>query len=119
MTGEHGGVSDVLNDHRLAQAVSTHQDEIACLAKKIQCQRALDDIAFDLGGPGLVEVGHGFESLDATDSQTALQAAARAFRGFRQGEFFEDLISGAAGLSDSRDEVSNCAGRAHKPICLS
>src|SRR5271163_2292774 len=105
MTGQHCSVSDVLSDHRLAQTVAAHQDEIACLAKKIQGQRALDDVAFDLGGPGPIEVGHGLESLDAADPQTPLQAAARAFGGFRLGEFFEDLMSRAAGLSDTRDEV--------------
>ena len=35
MTGEHGGVSDVLSDHRLAQTVATHQDEIAGFAEKV------------------------------------------------------------------------------------
>src|SRR5271156_3380752 len=104
MTGQHCSVSDVLSDHRLAQTVAAYQDEIACFAKKIQGQRALDDIAFDLGGPGPIEVRHGLESLDATDPQPPLQATARAFGGFCLGEFFEDLMSGAAGLSDPRDE---------------
>ena|ERR1700731_2642840 len=35
-------------------------------------------------GPGPIEVGHGLESFDAADSQTPLQAAARAF-GERKG----------------------------------
>src|SRR5882762_6535424 len=105
MSGEHGGVTDVLGDHRLAQTVAAHQNEIACLAQNVERQRALDDIAFDLGGPGPIEVGDGLEALDATDPQTPLQTSARAFGGFRLGEFFENLMSGAAGLSDTRDEV--------------
>ncbi len=68
--------TDVLSDHRLAQTVASHQHEIAGLAKKIECQRALDDIAFDFGGPGPIEVGNGLEALDAADAQTPLQAAA-------------------------------------------
>ena len=110
MPGEHGGVSDVLSDHRLAQTVAAHQDEIAGFAQKIQRQRAFDDVAFDLGGPGPIEVGHGLESLDAADPQPPLQAAARAFGGFCLGEFFEDLMSGAAGLGDTRDEVIQLRG---------
>src|SRR5580692_12201875 len=105
MTGQHGGVSDVLSDHRLAQTVAAHQDEIACFTKKLQGQRALDDVAFDLGGPGPIEVGHGLESLDAADPQAPLQAAARAFGSFRLSEFFENLASRAARLGDARDEV--------------
>ena len=73
-------------------------------------KRALDDVAFDLGGPGPIEVGHGLESLDAADPQPAFQAAARAFGGFCLGDFFEDLISGAAGLGDTRDEVVQLRG---------
>ena len=111
MTGEHGGMSDVLSDHRLAQTIAAHQDEIACLAKKIERQRALDDIAFDLGGPGPIEVGHGLESLDAADPQPPFQTAARAFGGFSLGEFFEDLMSGAAGLRDTREEVIQLCGQ--------
>src|SRR5450755_4099361 len=105
MAGEYGGVSDVLSDHRLAQTVAAHQDEIASFAKKLQRQRAFDDIAFNLGGPRPIEVGHGLESLDAADPQPPLQTAARALGGFCLGEFFENLMSGAAGLSDTCDEV--------------
>ena len=88
--------------------------------KKVQRQRAFDDVAFDLGGPGPIEVGHGLEALDAAEAQTPLQAAARAFGGFCLGE----LLRG----SDEADQralvaramkSSSCVGRAHKPICWS
>ena len=79
--------------------------------KKIQRQRAFDDVAFDLGGPGPIEVGHGLEAFDAADPQAALQAAARAFGGFCLGEFFEDLMSGPAGLGGARDEVIQLRGQ--------
>jgi len=52
----------------------------------------------------------GLNRIDAADSQTPLQAAARAFGGFSLGEFFEDLMSGAAGLGDTRDEVIQLRG---------
>ena len=110
MPGEHRGVSDILSDHRLAQTVAAHQDEIACFSKKVQRQRAFDDIAFDLGGPGPIEVDHGLESLDATDPQPPLQAAARAFGSFCLDEFFEDLMRGPAGLGGTRDEVIQLCG---------
>src|ERR1022692_2668753 len=67
MPGEHRGVGDILSDHRLAQTVAAHQDEIAGFNQKIQRQRAFDDVAFDLSGPGPIEVGHGLESLDAAE----------------------------------------------------
>ena len=61
-------MTDVLSDHRLAQAVAADQDEVAAFGKEVQRQSALDDVAFDFGGPGPFEVGHGFESLDAGET---------------------------------------------------
>ena len=110
VTGEHCGMRDVLSDHRLAQAVAAHQNEIAGFAKKIQRQRAFDDVAFDLGGPGPIEVCHGLEALDAADAQAPLQAPARTFGGLCLGEFFEDLMGRAAGLGDTCDEVIQLRG---------
>src|SRR6266568_7387301 len=110
MPGEHCGVSDILSDHRLAQTVAAYQDEVAGFPKKIQRQRTFDDVAFDLGWPGPIEVGHGLESFDAADPEPALQAATRAFGGFCLGEFFEDLMSGATGLGDTREEVIQLCG---------
>ena len=111
MTGQHGGVTDVLGDHRLAQTVAADQDEVAGFGKKVQRQSALDDVAFDLGGPGPIEVGHGFESLDAGRPQSPFQTAARAFGGFCLGELFEDLMRGPASLGGTRQEVIQLRGQ--------
>ena len=84
-------MSDILGDHRLAQTVPADQDEIARFSQKIQSKCAFNEVAFDLGGPGPIEVGHRFEALNAAETQSPLQAAARTFGGFGLGEFFEDL----------------------------
>jgi len=63
MTGEHGGVSDVLSDHGFAQTIPAHQDEIAGFAEEIQGQGTFDDIAFDLSGPGPIESAMGLNLL--------------------------------------------------------
>ena len=81
MTGEHGIVADVFRDHRLSQTVAANQNKVASGVKKIKRQRAFDDITFDLGGPGPVEVNQmrfqllrrRLESLDSADAQTPLQ----------------------------------------------
>ena len=77
VTGKHGGVTEILGNHRFAQTVAAHHDEVARFAKKVECQRALDNVALDLGGPGPIEIGHGLEAFDSADPQTALQTAAR------------------------------------------
>ena len=69
-------MTEVLGNHRFAQAVAAHHDEVAGFAKKIKRQRAFNDVALDLGGPGPIEVGHGLEAFDPADPQTALKAAA-------------------------------------------
>ena len=105
VAGQHGGVADVLGDHGFAQTVAAHQNEIAGFAEKVERQSAFDDIAFDLGGPGPIEVGHGLEAFDAADAQAPFQTAARAFGGFCLRELFEDLRAGPAGFGGARQEV--------------
>jgi hypothetical protein len=56
-------VADVLSNHGLAQSVGAHQDEIAGFAKEVQRQGTLDDITFDLRGPGPFEVSYGLKFL--------------------------------------------------------
>jgi hypothetical protein len=75
VSGQHGGVADVLGDHGLAQTVCADQDQIAGLGEEVQCERPLDDIAFDALGPGPFEVGHGLEPLDLGGAQAAFKTA--------------------------------------------
>ena len=98
MAVEHGGVTNVLRNHRLAQTVRAHQHEVASFAKKIERQSALNNIAFDLERPRPIEVGDGLEGLDAAEAQTPLQGAAGAFGGFR----LDGLVRG----SDERSSGS-------------
>lgn len=76
-------MTEILGDHRLTQIVAAHQDEIPRLAKKVECQRSLDDVSFDLRGPGPIEISHGFEALHPAETHAPFQAAARTFRGPR------------------------------------
>ena len=79
--------------------------------KKVQRQRAFDDIAFDLGGPGPVEIGHGLEALDAGEAQAPFQAAAGAFGDFGLGQLFEDLVRRPAGFGGAREKVVQLRGQ--------
>ena len=49
----------------MSQDRLAHQDKVSAFGKEVQCQSAFNDVAFDFGGPGPFEVGHGFESLDS------------------------------------------------------
>jgi hypothetical protein len=64
MAGQHRGVTDILRDHRFAQAVAAHQDQVAAFLEKVQSQGAIEDVAFDFRRPGPIEVGQGLEALD-------------------------------------------------------
>jgi len=110
MTGEHCGVSDILSDHGLAQPIAAHQNEIARFTQKVQRQGTFNNVAFNLRGPGPIEVCHRLESLNAAEPQPRCQTAARTFGGFFLGEFFEDLKRGPAGFGDTRDEVIQLRG---------
>ena len=89
---EHGRVADVLSDHRLAEAVAAHQDQVARFAQKIERQSTLDHVTFDFRRPVPVEVGHGFEAFDAGVSKPPLHAAARALIGFSAHELLDELL---------------------------
>jgi hypothetical protein len=75
---QHRLIADVLGDHCLAQPVGTHQDQVAGLGEEVQRQRAFNDIAFDLGGPGPIEIGHGLKLLDLRKAQPPFQTAVGA-----------------------------------------
>src|SRR6516225_3949644 len=105
VTGEHGGVADVLGDHGFPQAVPAYQNEVAVLGKKVERESALDDLALDLGRPTPLEVGHGLEAFDAAQAETPLQTAAGAIRHFGLRHLLEDLQRGPAGFGSTRQKV--------------
>ena len=100
-----------LSDHGLAQAVAADQDEVTAFGKEVQRQSPFDNIPFDLGGPGPFEVGHGFESLDAGQTLTPFQTAARAFGDFRQRELFQDLVRRPASFGGAGQEIIQLRGQ--------
>ena len=110
MAGQHGGVADVLGDHRFAQTVAADQDQVAGFGEEVQREGAFDNVAFDLGGPGPIEVGHGLELLDADDAQAALQAAVRALGGFGLRQLFQHLARGPARFGGARQKVVQLRG---------
>jgi len=79
---QHSGMTDILGDHGLAQAVAADQHEVASFGDKVQRQSPLDHVAFDLTGPGPIKIGHGLESLNSGKPQTAFQAATGAVGDF-------------------------------------
>ena len=79
--------------------------------EKVQRQGAFDDIAFDLGGPGPVEVGHGFELLDAGEAQAPFQTAVGAFGDFGLCQMFQDLARRPALFGGPRQKVVQFGGQ--------
>ena len=55
---QHRLVADVLGNHGLAQTVGADQDQVAGFGEEVLRQSPFNDVAFDLGGPGPVEVSH-------------------------------------------------------------
>lgn len=116
VTREHRLMAEVLGNHRLAQTVSAHQDKVARFAEKVERQGTLDEVAFDLGGPSPIEVGHGLEVLDTAKPQPPLQTAPRTFGHLGSGYFFQQLMGDQRALVARARKSSSSAGMAHKPI---
>ena len=95
----------------LPSPLRADQDQVAGLGEEVQRQRAFDDIAFDLGGPRPIEVGHGFELLDLGKAQPPFQAAVGAFGGFGLRQMFQNLARRPALFGGPRQKVVHFAGQ--------
>ena len=107
---QHGGMAEVLSNHRLAQAICTDKNQVSALGQKVQRQSALNDVAFDLLGPGPVEVGHGLELLNLRHPQPAFQTAMSAFGGLGLRQLLQDLARRPAQFGGPRQKVIQLAG---------
>ena len=110
MTRQHRLVADVLGNHGLAQTVGADQDQVAGFGEKVQRQRPFNDVAFDLGGPGPVVVGHGLKLLDLGEAQPPFQTAVGAFGGFGLRQMFQNLARRPALFGGPRQKVVYSAG---------
>jgi hypothetical protein len=107
---QHRGVANVLGNHRLAQAVAAHQDQVAGFREKVQRQSSFHHVAFDVGGPAPIKVGHGFKLLDLGEAQASFQAAVGAFGGFGLRQMFQNLARRPALFGSPRQKVVYATG---------
>jgi hypothetical protein len=110
VTRQHRLMADVLGDHRLAQPVGAHQDQVAGLREEVQRQSTFNDIAFDLAGPGPVEVGHGLKLLDLGEAQPPFQTAVGAFGSLGLSQMFQNLARRPALFGSPRQKVVHFGG---------
>ena len=63
-------MQQVLRDHRLADAVRADEDDVGGLLEEVQGEQFLEELAIDFFGPGVIEVGDGFELERAVRCRT-------------------------------------------------
>jgi hypothetical protein len=105
MAGEHGGVGDVLGNHRLAEALGRDQDDIMSGGEEVEAQHGLDSGLVDPLGPGPVEFVHRGEAADAAAEQATLQTPARALLLFAGGEVLEELGDAPPPFGGEGDDI--------------
>ena len=71
-------MSDVLGDHRLADAVRPYQHDVGGIVEELERHQRFDDGAVATLGPGPVEVAERLEAANMGSAQSSLQAAAGA-----------------------------------------
>ena len=76
-------MEQVLRDHRLADAVWADEDDVGGLLEEVQGEQFFEELAIDLFGPGVIEVGDGFELEEACVAEAALETATFAVRSLR------------------------------------
>src|SRR6476660_2721409 len=71
-------VSDVLGDHRLADAVRPDEHDVGGIVEELERHERVDGGAVATLGPGPVEVAERLEAADMGGAQSSLQAASGA-----------------------------------------
>src|SRR5580693_5186604 len=92
MAGEDGGISDVLGDECLTEAIGAKEDAVAGFLDEVESQGVLDDSAINVARPVPVEVGDEFEAAESSKTETAVKAAPGAVEGFGADDLFEQSV---------------------------
>src|SRR5258708_6478630 len=110
MAGEDGSVSDIFDEHRFAEAIGAAEEEVACLRNEVEGESAVDDGAVNLGRPGPIKVGDGFEATETGQAKAALKAAARLVGQFVSRDLFEEGVRRPTLGSGAGNEVGKVGG---------
>jgi hypothetical protein len=105
VAGEHGGVRDVLGDHRLPEPPRRNEDDVVSLLHEVEGDGALDGLAVDALWPGPVEVGHRLELAELAAAEAPFETAAGAVLGLDPRDVLEDLVRAPAVLRGERHDV--------------
>src|SRR6058998_152104 len=105
VAGQNGSMADVLDDHRLAQAVGADEDEVASLPDDLQAEGLLDGIAVDALGPVPVELRDRLEPAETGSLKTPLDGAVGPLPKLFAHHFLEDGPGGPPVLRGAGDEV--------------
>jgi hypothetical protein len=105
VAGEHGGVRDVLGDHRLPEPLRRDEDDVVGLLHEVEGDSALDGLAVDALRPGPVEVGHRLEPAELATAEAPFETAAGAVLGLNPRDVLEDLVRAPAVLGGERHDV--------------
>src|SRR5882672_3129399 len=110
MAGEHGLVSDVARNHRLAEALGRDQHDVAAAVEEFKAEGGLDSVAVDAFGPIPLVVGHGVEATDAAASLTTLEDALGSVLSLLVDDEHDSLGRAEAPLGGSGDQVVEVGG---------
>src|SRR5712691_4385452 len=110
VAGEHRLVDEVLGEHRLAEALRAHEDDVLPLGEEVERENALEGGAMELLGPRPVPIRHRFEAAEARVAQLAFDAPADARVHFGLGEGFEQDDGTPALLRRAGDEIVQVVG---------
>ncbi len=72
-------MQQVLGDHGFADTVGADQDDVGGLLEEVQGEQLIEELAIDFFGPGVIEVGDGFELEEARVAEATLEAPTLPF----------------------------------------
>lgn len=115
MTRENRLVHQIRGEHRLAEAVRRHDNDVFPLRQKVEGEDALDGRAMDLRRPGPFEIRQRLEAPEARVLQATFDALVEAGLEFGLAEAFELDDGTPALLRGAREEVIQVGGGVDEP----
>src|SRR5450432_3934116 len=104
-SGEDRAVRDILGDHRLSESPGGDEDDVAGALEEVERGDRFDQGAVDGRGPVPVEVGEGFELLEARARAATFQTTTGTVLLFEIGDVLEDFGGSPSFLGGESDEV--------------
>jgi len=115
VAGQDGFMDEVLGQHRLAEPLSAHHDDVVGMVEEIEGEDPFEGGPVERGRPVPVPIGDRFEAAEARAFEPAFDAAPLPVLELGRDHVCEEHGRTPALAGSAGDEVVEVVGRAREP----